>query len=367
MKKEFLQFFRNIPLLCIVLYACTLDIYTASLFSMSLKNYPIAIYDMDKSEMSGNLLDRIQQPYFIKQYYLNSDEEVDNLIESGEVGLVLIIPQNLEKNVLSGKGGAVQVILDATDGNTSQLASNYLSSILVKYNSELMVKVYRLPQYLARTTPLLTVDSRYEFNSTLTDAWTMCISEFFTIITLIAMLLPATAMVNEKQFGTIEQLMVAPVRPHEVMLAKVIPMMVIFIFTSFISVYCIMVPVVGIPFRGNVLEFLILTVVFCFATSGLGLLISTVSQNLSQTVLITMLVLFPIMFLSGAWAPVESLPGWMKYLITLSPLRYYLEIGTAIILKGNTLLFMWDQFLSLILLGSGIFWLGAVRFRKMFG
>jgi ABC-2 type transport system permease protein len=173
-------------------------------------------------------------------------------------------------------------------------------------------------------------------------------------------------MVNEKQFGTIEQLMVTPVKPHEIMLAKVLPMMVVFLIAAFISIYTIMVPL-GIPIRGNVLEFLLVTVVFCFTASGLGLLVSTISNNLSETVLLTLLLLFPIMFLSGTWVPPEAMPVWMRFFVNLSPLKYYLDLGFGIFLKGNNLLFMWKEFVSLLVLGIIIFWIGAQRFKKMFG
>ncbi|MBI4862760.1 MAG: ABC transporter permease [Candidatus Riflebacteria bacterium] len=215
--------------------------------------------------------------------------------------------------------------------------------------------------------PLVSTSSRYSFNANLTDRWVLALQEFFTMFTLIAILLPATAMVNEKQFGTIEQLMVTPVRPSEIMLAKVLPMMAVFLVASFISIYTMMLPVLEVPLRGSAVEFMIVTVVFCFTASGLGLLVSTVSNNLSETVLLTLLMLFPILFLSGSWVPIEAMPGWMQFLVLFSPLKYYLDLGLGIFLKGSSLLFMWREFLSLLALGVGIFWFGAFRFRRMFG
>ncbi|MCE1248656.1 MAG: ABC transporter permease [Firmicutes bacterium] len=366
-KKEVLQFFRNIPLLVIVLYACTLDVYMAGGLGSDLQNYPIAIYDLDKTPKSQKLIETIREPYFKIYGMLNDEKEIDELILRGDVGVVLVIPKNFQNDINSRRGATVQIILDATNSGTAELVANYLYSITSDYSSKIIVKEWKYSKTVYKMIPVMDVSSRFEYNETLKTEWTMCLQEFFTILTLIAILLPATAMVNEKQFGTIEQLMVTPLRPWEIMLAKVLPMVGIFIIASFICIYCILIPVIGVPLRGSIIDFLILTVMFCFASSGLGLLISTVSNNLSETVLLTLLTLFPIMFLSGATVPPEAMPSWMQWLIQLSPLKYYLDMGVAIFLKGNSLLFMWKQFLGLVAIGLGIFWLGAVRFKKMFG
>ncbi len=367
LKKEVLQFFRNIPLLIIVLYACTLDVYMASSFTMDLKNYPISIYDMDKTEKSRDLIRRIRKPFFSVYSMINDEHDVEKLILQGNVGVVLVIPKDFQKKINGGHSSPVQVILDGTSSNTAELAASYLYQIAADFSTGILVNEWQVSSKAAYWLPLLHTRTRYEFNANLIDKWTMCLQEFFTILTLIAILLTATAMVNEKQFGTIEQLMVTPLRPFEIMLSKVLPMAGIFLVAGFISIYCVMIPLVGLPLRGNILDFFILTIVFCFTSSGLGLLISTVSSNLSETVLLTLLVLFPIMFLSGAWVPPEAMPRWMQTLIVFSPLKYYLDIGVAIFIKGNSLVYMWREFLALAALGGGIFWLGAIRFRKMFG
>jgi ABC-2 type transport system permease protein len=365
--KEVIQFTRNLTLLLIVLYAATLDVWMAAQFNMDLHHFPIAVYDMDKSQKSFELLRKIREPFFVIHSYINNERDITRLIDSDEVGAVLVIPRKFQDRLNAKQTAQVQVILDATTSNTAELASNYLYAIVSDFTHDIIVKEWQISTRVFKVIPAIRTDIRYAFNENLNDAWSMCLQEFFTIFTLIAILLPATAMVNEKQFGTIEQLMVTPVKPYEIMLAKVLPMMAVFLVAAFISIYTIMIPVVGIPLRGSIVEFLIVTVVFCFASSGLGLLISTISNNLSETVLLTLLVLFPIMFLSGTWVPPEAMPVWMKYLVNLSPLKYYLDLGYGIFLKGNSLLFMWKEFLSLLGLGLAIFWVGALRFRKMFG
>jgi ABC-2 type transport system permease protein len=367
LKKEVLQFSRNITLLIIVLYGATLDVWMAAQTTMQLQNFPIAIYDMDRSQKSHELVKRIRKPYFIIHSYIENEKDIEHLILSDQVGAVLVIPRKFQDRLNAKQTSPMQIILDATTSNTAELAAGYLAAIINDFSTDVLVKEWQISRVTFKRIPTITTINRYAFNENQNDRWVSAIQEFFTIFTLIAILLPATAMVNEKQFGTIEQLMVTPVRPTEIMLAKVLPMMVIFIIAAFISIYTIMIPVIGVPFRGNPLEFLLVTMVFCFAASGLGLLVSTVSNNLSETVLFTLLLLFPILFLSGSWVPPEAMPPALQYLVKLSPLYYYLELGMGIFLKGNSLLFMGKQFLSLLGLGVVIFWIGALRFRKMFG
>ncbi|MGV8122100.1 MAG: ABC transporter permease [Candidatus Xenobiia bacterium LiM19] len=367
LKKEVLQFARNLTLLIIVLYAATLDVWMAAQTTMELQNFPIAIYDMDKSQKSQELVRRIRKPYFIIHSFLDSEKDIERLILNDKIGAVLVIPRRFQDKLNSKQTAPVQIILDATTSNTAEIAAGYLSQMINDYSTTVLVKEWQISTVSFKLIPTVTPVIRYAFNQNLNDRWVMAIQEFFTIFTLIAILLPATAMVNEKQFGTIEQLMVTPVRPIEIMLAKVLPMIVVFLIAAFVSIYTVMIPILGVPFRGSPIEFLIVTMVFCFASSGLGLLVSTVSNNLSETVLITLLILFPIMFLSGSWVPPEAMPVFLQYLVKLSPLYYYLELGMGIFMKGNSLMFMWQNFLSLLALGIVIFSIGAFRFKKMFG
>lgn len=367
LKKELIQFSRNIVLLIIVLYAATLDVYTASTATMDLNHFPIAVYDMDKSQKSNELIKMFRAPFFTVKYFIDNEKDIQELILTNQVGAVVVIPRKFQDKLIAKKTSPVQLILDGTASNTAEIASGYLSAIIDDFSNNIMVKEWQISNVNFKLLPFVKTQPRFEFNSNLNDRWVMALQEFFTIFTLIGILLPATAMVNEKQFGTIEQLMVTPVKPYEIMLAKVLPMVGVFLISSFICIYTILIPVVGAPLRGSVMDFLLVNIVFCFTVSGLGLLVSTVSNNLSETVLLTLLILFPIMFLSGSWVPPEAMPKAMQFLIKLSPLKYYLDLGLGIFLRGNSLIFMWQEFLSLVALGGSIFLIGAIRFKKMFG
>jgi ABC-2 type transport system permease protein len=183
---------------------------------------------------------------------------------------------------------------------------------------------------------------------------------------MISILLPAAALVREKEYGTIEQLLVTPVRPHEIMLAKIIPMGAITFLTTFIAIFAVLEPLCAIPIRGNLWLFFLATLVFVFTSSGLGLFLASVSKGLSEVILLTLLMIAPILFLSGSWTPYEAMPFWMKRITYLSPLKYFLEIGFSVFLKGVGFQALWKEFVGLLVLGGLAFALGVVKFRSSF-
>ena len=366
MRKEFLQFFRNVPLIVIVLYCMTMDVYSAGAISMDIHDYPLAVYDLSKSEESRQVIEQLREPYFEITHVLEREDEIRPIIESGTVSVVLVFPEDFSKTMSSGKTSQVQAILDGSLSNSSELAAGYIANIVAHYNIQLIKTKWKVSSVAEQMVPQVIGVKRNLYNPNLLDSWNFSMMEFFIDMMLIGMLLIATAMVNEKQFGTIEQLMVTPLKTWEIMISKVVPMVVVLLFAAFIAVFVTLVPMVGIPFEGNVFAFFFVTFLFIFAISGLGLMISTISSNLSDTVLFSILVLVPIMFLSGAFVPIQAMPDCMQMLVHLSPLKYFIDLGVGIFMKGNTLLFMWRELISLAAIGIISFGVGALRFRKVF-
>lgn len=366
MRKEFLQFFRNSALLIIVLYCATLDIYTAGEVSMDPHNYPLAIYDLDESQQSREIIAKFRKPFFDAKYNITSENDIRRFIEKGTVSVVVVFPKGFGKKISSYKTAEAQAILDGSNSNASEIALRYINNILYEHNLDLLVAKWQVSRVSINLLPYVKYETRFRYNSNLIDRWAFCLQEFFMIITLLGLLLTATAMVNEKQFGTIEQLMVTPLKTHEIMMAKIIPMIAILFIAAFIAVFVILKPVIGIPIAGSIWTFFLITLIYAFAITGFGLLISTVSNNLSETVLFSVLTLVPIMFLSGAWVPIESMPVWMRGLVMFSPLKYYLDLGNGIFLKGNSLMLMWKETLLLLGLGISAFIFGSFRFSRAF-
>lgn len=366
MRKEFLQFLRNVPLIIIVLYCMTIDVMSAGTVSMDIKNFPLAIYDMDHSEQVLGVIERLREPYFRIARVLEGEDEITELIESGEISVVVVFPHGFGKKLSSYQTAEMQVIMDGSLSGSAQLALGYISEIVQKYNGDILFSKWKVSPVTKTIVPYIEARRRYMFNPNLTDSWNFSMQEMFIDITLIGILLIATAMVNEKQFGTIEQLMVTPLKIHEIMIAKIVPMVVILLIGTFIAVFVTLRSIMEMPIAGSMIQFFFVTLIYVFTVAGMGMMISTISSNLSDTVLFSILILVPIMFLSGAFVPIESMPDWMQAIMHLSPLKYYIDLGSGIFMKGNSIFLMWRDMVMLIVLGSIWFAIGAIRFRKVF-
>ena len=366
MKKEFRQFFRNIPLVAIVLFAATLDPYSAGELTLDLRNFNVAIADLDGSTLSAELAGKLRSPFFRIKHRMRDTGEMESMLVSGEVSMVMIIPEDFERTLARRRQATVQLVLDGTDANASTIAISYVGGIVNEFSESVAVERWRYSRDSLGDMPLVRDQTRVLFNPNLDDGWFMVISEFLTALTMISILLPAALTVYEKQFGTMEQLMVTPLRVHEIMLAKIFTTGLIILASAYITVFTILKWAKNIPIRGDLFYFGLVTFIFLFATSGLGLLIATLADNLSETILLTFIVLVPISFLSGAWTPPEAMPDWMRALIYFSPLNYYLEISYGIFFRGVGPAETWLSLALLFGLGALIFVAGALRFRRKF-
>jgi len=213
---------------------------------------------------------------------------------------------------------------------------------------------------------MLVSDHRVWYNPDQNDAWFESISHLLRQITIFAILLPAAALVREKERGTVEQLLVSPLTPFQIMLPKVVAMTVVIVCATAVALLGIMKPAFGVPIRGSLLLFLTLTALFVFSTAGMGLAAATVAKNQAQVGLMTLLVVAPMMLLSGLVAPMEALPPWTRHLMMLSPLRYFIDIANGILLKGSDVSTLWKPVLEMVVLGGGLFGFGMWRFRRQF-
>jgi ABC-2 type transport system permease protein len=174
-------------------------------------------------------------------------------------------------------------------------------------------------------------------------------------------------MVREKERGTVEQLLVSPLTPFQIMFPKVLSMTAVILAGAYFSILFVLSGIFHIPVKGSLFLFFAVTALYVFTTAGLGLLIATLARNLAQMGMMTVFVFIPMLFLSGAWTPPEAMPVWMKVFMVLSPLHYYIDIGFAIFLKGAGFSILWTSILPMAVLGNVIFFGGMARFRRQFG
>ncbi|HXF07983.1 MAG TPA: ABC transporter permease [Candidatus Acidoferrales bacterium] len=366
--KELIQFRRDIFLLIVVLYAFSADIYIAgSGIEMELKQAALTVADYDQSPASRDLIYSFRQPQFKYQGMEMSADRAMDLLDAGKTMLYLEIPPDFNEALLSGKPTQVQLFVDTSNSVLGSLATSYAAQIVAGFGIQKAMERLSVGGAMGGGLPMVNSAHRVWFNPNGSDRWFVPINEMITMITMLSIMLPAAAMVREKERGTVEQLLVSPLTPLEIMLPKVLAMTFVILIGVTLAVYGVLGPVFEIPFRGNMLLFYVLTAIYVFSTAGFGLAISTVVNNLAQVGLMVIMLLSPMLLLSGAFVPPEAMPTVLGYLILLSPMHHYIEIVMGIFLKGVGLDVLWPSVLGLLLVGAGVFAFGTWRFRRQFG
>ncbi len=364
--KELKQLSRDPILLVVIGYFFTADIYIAGAgISIDLKNAPIAVIDRDHSAASRELIYRFQPPYFNFQQELESNRQAVRLLDEGRVLAVIDIPEHFQRDLLAGRQVAVQMQVDASNATLGTLATTYAARIVARFGMELAER--GMGPVKLQALPVVEDRQRVYYNPNQADTWFMSISELLMVITMLSLMLPAAAAVREKERGTIEQLAVSPLSPTQILLPKVLAMGLAVMGGVAAALFLIIEPIFHVPIKGSIPLFFLATALYVFASSGLGLFIATLSRNLGQVVMLVLLIMMPMLLLSGAWTPPEAMPTLLREAMHLSPLFYLTEMSYAILLKGAGMEILWKQMLQLALLGSVVFAFGVWRFRRQFG
>lgn len=345
--KEIVQFLRNRGLFLFAVYAFTLDIYLAATgVDLTLKNASFYAQDFDLSHTSRELLLKFHRPFFNFKGYLLLDKDLERVLLNDEAIGVIRIPFNFEKDLKKGNRTEVGILVNGAEVSSSYLFSAYATQIIYNF---LTGKFFKPP---------IEVVPRVYFNQNCSSKLFMAYSELLTVITLFLLLLPASAVVLEKERGNIEMLLVSPVSNIVFMVAKSVSMgLIVLLFTAF-ALFSTVERVVEVPFRGSEVDFLLLTLLYVFTASGLSMFIASLSENMLQVSQITILVLIPILYLSGNWTPIEAMPKLLQWLSVLSPLKYYIDGALAIAIKGVHLKNLIPDVVALTLQGGTLFTLG---------
>lgn len=345
-RKEFIQIVRDKKALRIILFAPIIQLlifgYVAS---TDVENIPLALYDMSKTAQSRELVERFTQSgYFVLEYIIRDYNEIDSVLDEGTVDTVLVIPSDYAKNIKRGKTANIQVLINGVNSNTASIAANYMNTIILNLSEEIIVE--KISSGTSSMNQSVEIRDRVWFNPELKSVY------FFVpgIIgfLLLLMLVPVTAMsiVREKETGTIDQIEITPLTSLELIIGKVIP----FIIIGYIDVTLVLV--IGtswfsIPVRGSILLLYLLAGLFIIAGLSLGIFISSISDNMSQSYMGSIFFLMPNILLSGFIFPIASMPEFFQYVTYFIPMRYFLVIIRGILLKGLSFSYLWDQALAL--------------------
>lgn len=361
-RKELAQLFRDVPLIVVLLWAFGGSIYVHGHgVSSEINRYPIVVFDLSRSEASRELVGRLHPPYFKIVGYAASERDVVNALDLAKASAAIVIPADFEDRLRSGQAD-YQVIADGTLSTAATIAGAHLATITREYNQYLQSRGGRV----VRRAPQVDARIRVAFNPNQTNAWFASVLELLNMTTEVSILLTAAALVREKERGTLDQLLVTPLRPAELFAAKIAPTLLVVLSLSLLALFGIIRGVFHVPIRGSLLLFYGVTACYVFAVSSLGLAIAVIVRNVAQAMMVLILILFPMLFLSGARNPVETMEPWMRYLSLISPMRYYIDFGYQVLFKGNGLAYVWPDLLGIAVIGALMFGFAVVRFRRFF-
>jgi len=325
--KELWSLWRDPMMLVLIVYVFTASVYTkATSMPETLHNAPIAIVDEDRSPLSQRIVAAFYPPAFTPPIMIDQSQ-VDPGMDAGDYTFALIIPPNFQRDVLAGRQAEIQLNTDATRMMQAFTGSAYIQQIVM---GEINESVQR---HRGGTTPAVDLELRARFNPTLDKSWFGGLTEIIDRITMLSIILAGAALIREREHGTIEHLLVMPVTPAEIMLAKIWSMGLVVLAAAALML---------------------------FATTSLGIFMATLARNMPQFGMLLVLTIMPLQMLSGGNTPFESMLAPVQFVMQAAPTTHFVRLGGAILFRGAGFDIVWPQFLALAVIGAVLFAAGAL-------
>jgi len=365
-KKEFLQFKRDPKMFGIILIAPIIQlIFLGYAATFDVEVVHTSIYDMDKSEESRKLLDEFNSSgYFSFDYYPNSYDELQENLENGKSILAIVIPNDFEKKFKKNQTAKIQAIFDGSDGNTASVSAGYVNSIILNYAQNILLDVQRKSGKKLLSHSIMEAETRVWYNPELKTRKFMVPGIVGLLLMIITLILTSLAVVKEKEIGTMEQLIVTPIKSYHLIIGKLVPFAILG-FVTVIIVLTAMTLIFDIPIRGSIIFLFFTSFLYILSTLGLGLFVSTISKTQQQAMMLAIfIIMLPMVYLSGFVFPIENMPKLIQFTTYVIPLRYFMVIIRGIILKGIGFAELWQETFVLFMIGIIILYLSSLRFQK---
>ncbi len=356
--KELWSLVRDPMMLVLIVYTFTVSIYVAATaMPESLHKAAIAIVDEDDSPLSARIVGSFYPPHFITPRLITL-AEMDAGMDNGTYTFVLDIPPNFQREVLAGLAPAVQLNVDATRMSQAFTGSGYIQQIVAGEVNEFVQR--------HRSGAPLPVDLnvRMRFNPNLEQAWFGSLMEIINNVTMLSIILTGAALIREREHGTIEHLLVMPVTPGEIMLAKVWSMGLVVLLAALVALVFVVQGALHVTVQGSVLLFMGLAALHLFATTSMGIFLATVARSMPQFGMLLVLTLLPLQLLSGGVTPRESMPTLVQNVMLAAPTTHFVTAAQAILYRGAGLDVVWPQWLAILAIGGVLFTASLARFRK---
>ena len=356
--KELIGLLRNPLMLLLIAYSFTLSIKdSASAAKDTINDVAIAIVDEDDSVLSRRIRDAFLPPHF-KKAVLSPSYEADRVLNEGKYTFVLVLPLNMEKDILAGRKPSVQLNIDATQMSVAYAGAGAVEAIV---NDEIMRHFARES---VRKESFVSLETRNRYNPNLTQKWAQAISDLINAISMLAIILTGSALINEREHGTMEHLLVMPVTPFEIMVSKIWAMTLVVLLAVTATIFLVIRNWLDIPIAGSIPLFLVGVTIVLFAINSLGIFLATVASSMPQLGMLVILVLMPMNMLSGGATPLESMPPFVRNLAMLLPTTHFNTFASNILYRGVGIEVVWKSFLAIFSIGLVLFLISLARFRK---
>ena len=363
-RKEFIQIFRDLRTLVMILVIPIMQLFLLGYSATSdVRNIPLAVLDQSRSLESRALLDAYRAAdYFRIAFTVDSEAEIENLIERGKARAAVIIPPDYAQRLADGNA-QVAFILDGSDPTSASTALSAAQLISQSHATGILTERFARTGQNLRVRMPVEVRTTVWYNPDMVSAYFMIPGVIGMVLFAIAAILTATSVVRERERGTIEQLIVTPIRPWELIVGKLVPYVILGFFNT-LEVLAVGHWWFGMPIRGDIGLIILLSLDFLVTGLGIGLFASTIANTQQEAMLTVWMTLLPSIFLSGFFFPLEAMPAVLRWISYLMPLRYYLVILRALLLKGVGLAMIQTDVIAMTLFAFGIMTAAALRFHK---
>lgn len=353
--KEFISLRHDSVLLLFMLYAFSAAIYMpASGSSVGVHNASVAIVDEDNSRLSRKLEHLLRPPEFQAPAHLDY-QQMDAALDSGRYTFVINVPKDFQADLLAGKQPELQINIDATAMSQAFMGAGYIQRI---FQHELLESAGQSSQ------PPALLNTRALFNSNLQSGWFLAIIQIINNVTILAILLTGTALLREREHGTLEHLLVLPLTASQIMLSKVWTSIVVVVLCTWLSLELIVKKALGVPLIGSMSLFLTITALYLFASTAIAVFLATLARSIPQFGLLSIPVVMSMLMLSGGTTPLDSMPTWLQWVMQGSPTTHFVSLATAILFRGAGVELIWPEMLVLSLIGLVFFAIALTRFRS---
>lgn len=365
-KKEFLQFKRDPKMFGIILLAPVIQlIFLGYAVNMDVEKISTVIFNMDNSSESRRLIEIFTSSNYFQIYeYVNNYDVLQEHIENGDALMGLVIPKDFARKLGRNNPVKLQAIFDGSDGNKASIAAGYVMNITGEYSKNILLDYNNKHGQKFSPAGSIVAEIRAWYNPTLKTRIFMVPGIVGLLLSIITLILTSLAIVKEKEIGTLEQIIVTPIKPYQLIVGKLIPFAILSLATI-VLVLSAMSIIFDITTRGSLAFLFAASFLYILSTLGFGLFVSTISRTQQQAMMLAIfVVMLPMVFLSGFAFPIENMPDVIQWLTYAVPLRYFMTIIRGVILKGTGFTELWGEVVVLFTMGIAVLGLSALRFSK---